>query len=967
MGQQRSNRFPLRSWLLAAVGAAVLGVLIDSAGLLYHYQGGRPRDTGWAWVFQLIVLLVAPHVLGLLPGTFSRYYDFSAFTESLRFLGASVLLNAVLAGAVALLAVGLARLFRRRAARQAAATVWEWRPASLLAVWLLFLAPTIVHFACEMSMVGLARLSYASQVAVGVVVVGLLWLLLRWPVARLKWFGALSKAVAAGLAGLALLAVLAGGAAGILAGAPEPPPPPEGRKPDILLISIDSLRADHLHSYGYQRETSPHIDALAREGVMFRHTVAPTSWTLPSHVTMLTSLPPNYHKVTADLTRLDPQAVTLAEVLRNAGYTTAAFVSGAYLRAEYGHRQGFEHFDDYSALPLAWNAHRQITSPDLVRVVTRWIEDWDRGGRERPFFIFLHMWDVHYDYNPPSPYDRMFDPDYTGSITSENFEGNRAINPKMDPRDLEHIVALYDGEIRYTDEYLGRLFDFLRERGLFDETLVTVTADHGDEFFEHGKKGHRRTLYDEVLLVPLIMRLPGRIPAGKVVTEQVRLLDVAPTLLALAGVQPPESFGLTRLDPDYAGRNLSVYWREPKPPPAPPAYGQLSYQLGSVRTNDWKLIVHLTGDPRPELYNLRADPGERDNLSGEQTALLDDLYHRLMAFRRAGEEESLAEPVVMAREHLEALRSLGYVTDFVQKHVRASAELVAPPPGSLLTDSTVQFRWKGEEGIEQYYLKVGHSVDAEDIFGRDAGRRTAVTVNRVPLDGRKLYVRLFWRLGEKWYHEDYEYLTPAAGTEVSEGGVRIVKPPPGTKLEGPRVTFAWTPGENVSLYLLKVGSAPNATDIYAGNADGATSATVTGIPQDARAIFVRLLWRVDNAWKHRDFVYQAAGFAPARPEMLEPAPGAALPGGKCRFEWSRAAGAEQYYLAVGTAPQLADIYGKDQGLNRSATVEGLPRDGRKLYVRLSWRIGSEWRHRDYTYRAAGVEKSALVPSADSTR
>ena len=967
MGLHPSNRFPVRSWLLAAIGAAVLGVLLDYAGLLYHYQGGRPRDTGWAWVFQLLVLLAAPRLLGFLPEAFSRYYDFGGLAESLRFLGASMLFNAVLAAGVALVVAGALLLVRRRARPAGARTVWEWKPASLLAVWLLFLAPTIVHFSCEMSMVGLARLSYASQIAVGAVVVVLLWLLLRWPVSRLKWFGAVSKAAAAGMAGLALLAVLAGAAAGVLAGAPDPPPPPEGRKPNIILISIDSLRADHLHSYGYERETSPHIDALAREGVLFRYAVAPTSWTLPSHVTMLTSLPPNYHKVTADLTRLGPQAVTLAEVLRDAGYTTAAFVSGAYLRAEYGLRQGFSHFDDYSALPLAWNAHRQITSPDLIRLVTRWIEEWDRGGRERPFFVFLHLWDVHYDYNPPSPYDRMFDPDYTGSITSENFEGNRAINPKMDPRDLEHIVALYDGEIRYTDEHLGRLFEFLRRRGVFDQTLVTVTSDHGDEFFEHGKKGHRRSLYDEVLLVPLIMRFPGRIPAGTVVTEQVRLIDLAPTLLALAEVEPPEAFGFGRTDPDYAGRDLSVYWREPEPPPPPAAYGQLSYQLGSVRTNDWKLIVRLTGDPRPELYHLRTDPGEKNNLSDEQTALLDDFYHRLMAFRRAGERESLAQPVVMAREHLEALRSLGYITDFVQKQVRASAELVAPPPGSLLANPTVQFRWKGEEGIEQYYLKVGHSVDAEDVFGRDLGRRTSVTVSRIPLDGRKLYVRLFWRLGEKWYHEDYEYSTPAGGAEAPAEGVQIVRPAPGTKLEGPRVTFEWTAGEKVTAYLLKVGSAPNATDIYEGATGGERSATVEGLPEDARAIFVRLLWRVDNAWKHRDFVYQAAGFAPARPEMLEPAPGATLPGEKCRFEWSRAAGAEQYYLAVGTAPQLADIYGKDQGLNRSATVEGLPQDGRKLYVRLSWRIGSEWRHRDYTYRAAGAAKSAMGPGGGSSR
>src|SRR5690606_27578030 len=150
---------------------------------------------------------------------------------------------------------------------------------------------------------------------------------------------------------------------------------------------------------------------------------------------------------------------------------------------------GFTLFDESTATPNRALARTGITSPALVELVDDYLDAWDRKGRRAPFFIFLHMWDVHYDYEPPPPYDRMFDPDYAGHADFSDFERNQSIRPDMDPRDLQHLIALYDGEIRWTDENLGKILDRLRQLRVLDDTIVVVTSDHGDEFFEHGLKG----------------------------------------------------------------------------------------------------------------------------------------------------------------------------------------------------------------------------------------------------------------------------------------------------------------------------------------------------------------------------------------------------------------------------------------------------------------------------------------------
>jgi arylsulfatase A-like enzyme len=269
------------------------------------------------------------------------------------------------------------------------------------------------------------------------------------------------------------------------------------------------------------------------------------------------------------------------------------------------------------------------------------------------------MWDVHYEYRPPPPYDTMFDPDYTGSVSGRSFMRDPSINGAMPARDLEHILALYDGEIRYTDDHLGELFDLLAQRGLFDETITVVTSDHGDEFFEHGRKGHAESLYDEVLRVPLVMRYPKKIAAGRVVDRQVRLMDVAPTILELAGVYRPESFGYCG-DRPQACRDLSPWIQgHAEDLPSLISYGHLRNQLQSVRTENAKMIRRFGDSGRSMRFDLASDPGEHVNLFGGEERV-DTLFSGLLDqwWNAAGKEGEAAE---IDPGQIEVLRSLGYL------------------------------------------------------------------------------------------------------------------------------------------------------------------------------------------------------------------------------------------------------------------------------------------------------------------
>jgi arylsulfatase A-like enzyme len=370
------------------------------------------------------------------------------------------------------------------------------------------------------------------------------------------------------------------------------------RRPNVILISIDSLRADHLGCYGYGRRTSPTLDSLASRGYLFERAISQSPWTLPSHASLLTSLYVRTHGVCRPEVGLDARAETLAERLRAANYLTAAFASGPFLLPEYGLNQGFDMYDARCSSAGHGESYHDVTNPCIRSRVAQWLWRWG----EAPFFLFIHYWDVHFDYIPPAPYDTLFDPDYKGGVTGRDFVNNDAVVEGMDPRDLAHLVALYDGEIAHTDRHIGLLLRDLEDLGLTGRTLLIVTSDHGDEFLEHGGKGHAHSLFQELIHVPIIWVDPEGVRGPRRIDDVVQLIDLAPSILQYLGLEVPTA---------AEGRSFVGRLRGDSPEPRT-AFSETKTggYLKAALERDTKAI-HSALAGTTTVYDLRADPGER--------------------------------------------------------------------------------------------------------------------------------------------------------------------------------------------------------------------------------------------------------------------------------------------------------------------------------------------------------------------
>lgn len=445
--------------------------------------------------------------------------------------------------------------------------------------------------------------------------------------------------------------------------------------PNVVLISIETLRADHLSAHGYSRLTSPYIDRLASMGTLFTKAYSASSWTVPSHMTMLTSLPSLLHGMDGVGKTLDSARVTLAERFRDSGYQTAGFVSGPTLHSAFGFSQGFDLYENLSGIPeadyqgrpnntsQAWEtAHGIVTGPRVRNAVGEWL----KTKAESPFFLFVHLWDPHFDYIPDYPYDTMFDPDYKGRFDFSRLSRNKRINSRMPAAEKHHLVALYDGEIAATDAVVGQLVQALEREGFDDNTLIVITSDHGDEFFEHGNKGHSKTLYEEMIHVPLIFHFPGRVKAGQRIEQAIfGSVHLMPTILALVGIDPGS---------EAVGRDLSSVLLGERPPRGLYAFSRLAllrrFPLYAVRTQDRKYILRQTRANPPDFdivfYNLDEDPGEKRPISA-----LDEEARRVAAhFRKLIDDYSSAAKALPIEGSQEApldertqenLRSLGYI------------------------------------------------------------------------------------------------------------------------------------------------------------------------------------------------------------------------------------------------------------------------------------------------------------------
>jgi arylsulfatase A-like enzyme len=415
----------------------------------------------------------------------------------------------------------------------------------------------------------------------------------------------------------ALLAVLGGGC-----GPSAPRAQPSPGAPSVLLVSIDTLRADRVGAYGASDGATPAIDALAAEGLRFEKAISPAPLTLPAHATLLTGLLPPRHGVRHNgLFRLAEEHETLAERFRAAGYATGAVVGAVVLARRYGLDQGFDHYDDAiagaKASPTGYPERSAVAVTDAA---LGWLAE--RAG---PFFLFVHYYDPHAEYQPPPE-------------LAARFPGRP-----------------YEAEIAAADAGVARLVAALRDAGRLDTTLVAVTSDHGESLGEHGERTHSYTLYDATLAVPLVLRGPG-VPRGRSAGGVVSLASVAPTLLHLAGLAP-------LLDPD--GEDLVARFESPAPSGGEAYAETLATQLDhgwaplhALRTPSH----HYVRAPRPELYEVARDPGERRNLLAEGPrpeaqalgARVESLLARAAPLRRA--------PLDPGTE--QQLRALGYaVTD----------------------------------------------------------------------------------------------------------------------------------------------------------------------------------------------------------------------------------------------------------------------------------------------------------------
>ena len=419
-----------------------------------------------------------------------------------------------------------------------------------------------------------------------------------------------------------ILLVALPGLLGAVACAPRP-------KPNVLIITIDTLRADHLGCYGFSLARTPSIDALAAEGVRCTDAAAVAPITLPSHCSIMTGLYPPAHGVRDNgAYALGDDTVTLADRLRAAGYTTKAIVSAVILNRRYNLSKGFDDYDDdlWAEDEPRLFLVRDRKAPKTAARFVKWLDGWSRAPQRKPFFAWVHFYDPHAPYEPPA--------------------SDRPLSP-----------SLYDGEIAVADRGVGTIVSALQAKGLLDRTLVVLTADHGESLGEHQEKTHALFIYDATIKVPLIWRLPGVFPARRTYSGPVSSVDIVPTVLGVLGLpggQETQGIDLVRA---LQGRTA--------PPQRPQYCESLLSEVGfgmaplyGVRSDGMKWIRA----PRPEVYDLRRDPRELHNIyaSDQSTAIkLESELERVIEDSRHRERKTRENP--MDRETLQTLRSLGYM------------------------------------------------------------------------------------------------------------------------------------------------------------------------------------------------------------------------------------------------------------------------------------------------------------------
>lgn len=440
--------------------------------------------------------------------------------------------------------------------------------------------------------------------------------------------------------GIVLSLALCAGCGG---GSPETTPDVAPRPRNLLLVSIDTLRADRLGCYGAPRDTSPNLDRFAARAVRFANVYAESCWTIPSHVTILSGLYPTSHQVVVPQNAPSPEVPLAAEILGRAGFATFASVGGGWMCEEQGFARGFGFFDSYVVRRKGFERSIEIGFEVLART-----------PESTPFFGFLHTYDVHCPYDPPEPYRSMFATSGRSEFDAAGKCGNPDLNGMgLDAAQAVYLSDLYDGGVRWVDAAFGKLLAGLEERALFDDTVIIVLSDHGEEFLEHGKIGHEGTLNGEALRVPLLVYAPGVAPG--VVDAPVGLVDVLPTLLELLDVPAPRELDGRSLVPLMSGASDAAR------PAGRFAEVDHTRRLRSWTTTDRKLVRDLqSGDV--SLFDIAADPFEQRNLALAEPSQRDALTRSLADFMKDLESRrrEAAPAKQLSPDKLDELRRLGY-------------------------------------------------------------------------------------------------------------------------------------------------------------------------------------------------------------------------------------------------------------------------------------------------------------------
>jgi choline-sulfatase len=499
-----------------------------------------------------------------------------------------------------------------------------------------------------------------------------------------------------------------------------PANPRTERARNLVLVTIDTLRPDRLGCYGYSKIETPNLDRLAREGTLFENAVSQVPLTPPSHASIFTATYPPVHKVrdTGGFV-LEPENLTLAEVLQQQGWDTAAFVGSAVLKKSFGFAQGFSVYDDQMPSPDPGGMASEYPERRAAQVVDRAI-GWLGPQSGKPFFLWVHVFDPHAPYDPPSPF-------------REKYSGR-----------------LYDGEVAYTDQQLGRLFDTIAKKSP-DDTLIAVLSDHGESLSEHGEFTHGVFLYDSTLRILFMMSGPG-VPKNLRVKQQARTIDLAPTVLGLLGRKVPQQMQGSSLAPAFAAKDLPAVYSY-----AETLFPKLNMgwsELRALRTSRWKYI----SAPKPELYDLLADPAETSNVIANHSAEVQDFEAKLATVVSSSGAREKVRTEMVDRRTSEQLKSLGYLGGISQTEYELTGKGIDPKdrievlkalelavsPGSRLPQGqriTLLQRALSQDPTNPtlYYqlgealAKTGHDVDAVKLYEQALakGVRTAWLYSRL--------------------------------------------------------------------------------------------------------------------------------------------------------------------------------------------------------------------------------------------